>query len=100
MRNFLIAIILLTLVTYSYSIFNISKLLASCTIGQFCVGNAFKPYNFYRLLEGDVAPYQVGFFRMNILDMVGTVDPYVNSMCSFYKVFSVLFSCLYRNKQI
>lgn len=54
--------------------------LAACTSGDFCSDYKFAPYNYYRIIEGEVAPYQVGFFRMSY----GTynTDPYMTSLCA------------------
>ena len=42
-----------------------SKIIGACPGGIYCSGGNFNPYNYYRIVEGEVAPYQVGFFRIN-----------------------------------
>jgi len=55
--------------------------LAACASGIFCSGSTFSPYNYYRIVEGQISPYMLGFFRMNIAAPSGLVDPYLNSQC-------------------
>lgn len=57
-------------------------IIAACTTGTFCNGVTFDPYNYYRIIEGEVAPYQVGYFRMNYgVPPAALIDPYIGSVC-------------------
>ncbi len=39
------------------------------------------------IIEGEVSPYHLGFFRMNVMAFTGApIEPYVDSMCTGSKV--------------
>ena len=60
--------------------------------GTFCSGGTtFAPYNYYRIIEGVVAPHQLGFFRMNYATP-SSKEPYLSTYCSANPVLSVLFN--------
>ena len=64
-----------------------SKVLAACTASRFCVGNTFTPYNNYRIVEGRVSPYQLGFFRMHVKQFTAApIEPFVDNVCASNRV--------------